>query len=73
MAYTIHHATYAIGQPPVYGPMLDSGQTRGQVERALQRLGLLKEREKCPRLPRYGAAIIVAAPGQETLWAIRNQ
>lgn len=63
MAYTIHACQPVIGAPIVPGPMLDSGQTRQQVERALQRLGLLRMGEKCPRLPRFGRALVVLTPG----------
>lgn len=62
MAYTIHETQVILGQPLTPGRMLDSGQTRQQVERAIVRLGF---KAPCPRLPRYGAAIVVCDPGRE--------
>jgi hypothetical protein len=62
MAYLIHETTVILGQPFLPGTLLDGGQTREQVERAILRLGF---KLPCPRLPRYGRAIIVCDPGRD--------
>lgn len=72
MAYTIHETTVVLGKPFIPGDMLGSGQTRHQVARELQRLGLLKPLERCPRLPRFQAAIIVCNPGAVNPYMIRH-
>lgn len=71
MAYTIHQTTVILGQPFTPGAILGSGQTRDQVERELRRLGLLRH-DPCPRLPRYGRAIIICEPGERQPYMIRH-
>lgn len=57
MAYTIHKVD---GQG--IGAMIDAGQTRGQVSRALVAHGLCNESEFSMPLPRFGKAVIISRP-----------
>lgn len=62
MAYTIHKFQSGAGLP-MNGEMIDSGQTRSQVLRAVERHNLPEF--TCP-LPRFGRMVIVASaiPGK---------
>ena len=69
MAYTIHNLNYQPGS--FIGDLIDSGQTREQVLRALKAHGLTPYDKSLVRsLPRFGKALIIAGPGLQRSFCI---